>query len=180
LTPLGIHLDIKINHLKGKKNYRRKKTHSTIADEKDSDTSSVNNKADAKDVSSSTNKHEGEEDNTSKYVLTMIEHHSQNMNIIQSLKEKFGDVQLKEFFGAYAHATNLIKKLQKNVDNMHIAGVLEDAEKQELTNTLQLKRQTLYETVHDLSQEELEDAHIETLSLDLFGITNEEADAVKI
>jgi len=180
LTPLGIHLDIKINTLKCKKNYRRKKTHSAVTEEKDSDTCSVNNKADAKDDSSSTNKHEGEEDNTSNYVLTMIEHHSQNMNIIQSLKEKFGDVQLKEFFGAYTHATNLIKKLQKNVDSMHIAGVLEDAEKQELTNTLQLKRQTLYETVHDLSQEELEDAHIETLSLDLFGITNEEADAVKV
>jgi DNA replication initiation complex subunit (GINS family) len=52
-------------------------------------------------------------------------------------------VQLKEFFGAYAHATNLIKKLQKNVDNMHVAGILDDIEKQDLTNNLQLKRQTL-------------------------------------
>lgn len=33
--------------------------------------------------------------------------------------------------------------------------------------------------MHDLTQEQLEDAHIETLSLDLFGITNEEAEQAR-
>jgi hypothetical protein len=56
---------------------------------------------------------------------------------------------------------------------MHVAGILEDSEKSDLTTALQLKRQTLYEAVHSLTQDELEDAHSETLSLDLFGITNE-------
>lgn len=102
------------------------------------------------------------------------------MDAALDLKAQFAEVQVKDFSRSYLQNTELIKSLQKTMEHLKHSGILDDSEFEEYSTKLLIKKHTLYETMNNLTTNQLEQIHRESVCNSIFDPTMNTAEPNKL